>query len=58
MDDNNAMTAIFSKVKSLVAVHAEDNAIIAENVAKLKAEYANICNSLGIHPYLWDGYAK
>ena len=25
---------------------------------KLKKEYANICNMLGIHPYLWDDYAK
>lgn len=25
---------------------------------KLKAEYAEICNRLGIHPYLWDEYAK
>lgn len=24
----------------------------------LKAEYAAICNLLGIHPYLWDNYAK
>jgi dihydroorotase len=39
VDSNDAMTAIFSKVKALVAVHAEDNAIIAENVAKLKAQY-------------------
>ena len=27
-------------------------------VAKWKTEYAEICNTLGIHPYLWDGYAK
>lgn len=39
VDDDSAMTAIFSKVKSLVAVHAEDNAIIAANVAKLRAQY-------------------
>ena len=25
---------------------------------QLKAEYANVCNTLGIHPYLWDEYAK
>ena len=25
---------------------------------QLKAEYAEICNTLGIHPYLWDEYAK
>jgi len=27
-------------------------------IAKLKAEYKEICDVLGIHPYLWDGYAK
>lgn len=26
--------------------------------ARLKSEYAEICNTLGIHPYLWDKYAK
>ncbi len=29
-----------------------------DRIAKLKAEYAQICNMLGINPYLWDGYAK
>lgn len=27
-------------------------------IAKLKAEYKEICDTLGIHPYLWDEYAK
>ncbi len=32
---------------------------INENrVAKLKTEYAQICESLGINPYLWEQYAK
>lgn len=51
VDDKNAMTAIFSKVKSLVAVHAEDNAIIAANVARLKAEHGDdlpVC----LHPVI------
>lgn len=26
--------------------------------ARLKAEYKTICNTLAIHPYLWDDYAK
>lgn len=51
VDDNNAMTAIFSKVKSLVAVHAEDNAIIAENVARLKAEYGDNL-PVSLHPVI------
>ena len=29
-----------------------------ETVARLKKEYAAICTSLGIHPYLWDQYGK
>lgn len=51
VDDNNAMTAIFSKVKSLVAVHAEDNAIIAANVARLKAEYGDNL-PVSLHPVI------
>ena len=27
-------------------------------IEKLKTEYKNICNTLGIHPYLWDEYVK
>lgn len=27
-------------------------------IAQLKDEYATICTALGIHPYLWDEYAK
>ena len=27
-------------------------------IEKLKAEYTEICNTLGIHPYLWDEYVK
>lgn len=41
VDSNDAMAAIFSKVKALVAVHAEDNAIIANNVAKFKEQYGD-----------------
>ena len=51
VDDNNAMTAIFSKVKSLVAVHAEDNAIIAENVARLKTEHGDNL-PVSLHPVI------
>lgn len=29
-----------------------------KKIEKLKSEYAEICNTLGIHPYLWDDYAK
>ena len=27
-------------------------------IAKLKTEYQTICDTLGIHPYLWDEYVK
>jgi hypothetical protein len=27
-------------------------------IEKLKAEYKEICETLGIHPYLLDGYVK
>lgn len=29
-----------------------------DRIEKLKAEYKSICDFLGIHPYLWDQYAK
>lgn len=51
VDSNDAMTAIFSRVKALVAVHAEDNAIIAQNVAKLKAQYGEDL-PVSLHPQI------
>lgn len=51
VDSNDAMTALFSKVKALVAVHAEDNAIIAENIAKLKAQYGEDL-PVSLHPQI------
>ncbi len=41
VDNAEAMENFFKKVKTLVAVHTEDNATIAANVAKLKAEYGD-----------------
>lgn len=29
-----------------------------KSIADLKEEYRQVCESLGIHPYLWDQYAK
>lgn len=34
------------------------NSTNAAKIVKLKAEYKEICETLGIHPYLWDEYAK
>lgn len=41
VDDATAMENFFKQVKTLVAVHTEDNAIIATNVARLKAEHGD-----------------
>lgn len=41
VDDATAMEHFFKQVKTLVAVHTEDNAIIAANVARLKAEHGD-----------------
>ena len=51
VDSNDAMRALFSKVKALVAVHAEDNAIIAENIAELKAQYGEDL-PVSLHPQI------
>ena len=51
VDSNDAMAAIFSKVKALVAVHAEDNAIIANNVAKFKEQYGDDL-PVSLHPQI------
>jgi hypothetical protein len=32
--------------------------LLPAQLEKKKAEYAALCALLGIHPYLWDGYAK
>ena len=34
------------------------NRVSAAKTAELKAEYANICNTLGIQPYLWSQYVR
>ncbi len=34
------------------------NSVNKERIAALKTEYTEICEALGIHPYLWDDYAK
>lgn len=34
------------------------NNVNQAKIVKLKAEYKEICNILGIHPYLWDKYVK
>lgn len=32
--------------------------LLPAQLERKKAEYAAVCDLLGIHPYLWDGYAK
>ena len=41
VDDATAMENFFKQVKTLVAVHTEDNATIAANVDRLKAEHGD-----------------
>lgn len=44
--------------KNVLIRGVKRNKINAKKQEKLKNEYATICNALGIHPYLWDKYAK
>ena len=41
-----------------VLIRGIKRGVSQSRAAKLKAEYNEICEKLGIHPYLWDGYAK
>ena len=44
--------------KNVLIRAVKRSAVSPERAAKLKAQYQQICEMLGIHPYLWDGYAK
>ena len=42
-----------------VLIRGVKRAKVSENkIKQLKKEYNAICNTLGIHPYLWDEYAN
>lgn len=41
-----------------VLIRGIKHSISKARAEQLKAEYQEICESLGIHPYLWDNYAK
>ena len=51
VDDATAMENFFKRVKTLVAVHTEDNATIAANVARLKAEHGDDL-PVSLHPVI------
>ena len=44
--------------KNVLIRAVKRNGVNPQRVAQLKAEYQEICEMLGIHPYLWDEYAK
>ena len=44
--------------KNVLIRGVKQNKSNANRVEQLKTEYNQICNTLGIHPYLWDNYAK
>lgn len=44
--------------KNVLIRGVKQNKTNANRVEQLKLEYNQICNTLGIHPYLWDNYAK
>ncbi len=44
--------------KNVLIRGVKQNKTNANRVEQLKTEYNQICNALGIHPYLWDNYVK
>lgn len=44
--------------KNVLIRAVKKNTIDPARAAQLKAQYREICELLGIHPYLWDSYAK
>ena len=44
--------------KNVLIRGVKQNKANANRVEQLKTEYNQICNALGIHPYLWDNYVK
>lgn len=51
VDDVETLERIFSEVKMLIAVHCEDDHMIAENLARYKAEYGEDI-PVQLHPYI------
>lgn len=44
--------------KNVLIKGIKRNNISTAKITKLKSEYKTICDTLGIHPYLWDEYVK
>jgi hypothetical protein len=44
--------------KNVLIRGVKQNKTNPSRIEKAKAEYQNICQMLGVHPYLWDNYAK
>lgn len=57
VDDDSALARLFSEVKALIAVHAEDNARIAMNVAIAREAFGNEPVPMEFHPLIRDARA-
>ena len=44
--------------KNVLIRGVKRNQVNTNKIKQLKADYKQICDALGIHPYLWDEYAK
>lgn len=51
VDDPEALNAIFKHVKTLIATHCEDDPMIKENAARIKAEYGDAVTAK-FHPII------
>lgn len=49
VDDMNALEKVFAEVKTLIATHCEDDPMIRENTARIKAEFGEDINA-SFHP--------
>ncbi len=56
VDDDHAICKVFSEVKAVIAVHCEDDKMIAENLLRYKAEYGEDLPTR-FHPLIRDAEA-
>ncbi len=57
VDSEASLRRLFSEVKTIISVHAEDNSRIANNAAKVKEEYAGQPVPIKMHPVIRDAQA-
>lgn len=56
VDDPKALESIFSEVKTLIATHCEDDPLIKENAARIKAQYGDAVDA-AFHPVIRNAEA-